>query len=94
MNKKDAFSYASRETFDDSLLSEIEQHIFTVYVIADINRFKDLLDVVDVGAGLLKFGGLAVKIETTGIAYTKEEWHQLNREQEYFPIIFSFCHPN
>ncbi|WP_231687686.1 DUF4261 domain-containing protein [Bacillus sp. CHD6a] len=87
---RDAFSYASRETFDENLLSEIEHHTFTIYVIADSNRFEDLLNVVEVGAGLLRSGGLAVKIETTGVAYTKEEWNQLCTEQEYFPIYSHF----
>lgn len=87
---REAFFYASRETFDDNLLNEIEQHTFTIYVIADSNRFEDLLNVVDVGAGLLRSGGLAVKIETTGIAYTKEEWNQLSTEKEYFPIYSHF----
>lgn len=89
-NLKEAFSYASRDTFDDSLLEEIEQHTFTVYVIANVNGFEGLKEVVDVGAALLKAGGLAVKIETSGIAHTKDGWYQLAENQDYFPIYSHF----
>ena len=87
---KEAFSYASRNTFDGSLLEEIKQHTFTVYVIANVNGLEGLKEVVDVGAALLKAGGLAVKIETSGIAHTKDEWYHLAENQDYFPIYSHF----
>lgn len=90
-NLKEAFSYASRNTFDDNLLNEIEQHTFTVYVTANVNGFEDLKEVVNVGAALLKSGGLAVKIETSGIAHTKDRWYQLVKNQDYFPIYSHFA---
>ncbi|CRK85100.1 DUF4261 domain-containing protein [Neobacillus massiliamazoniensis] len=85
---KEAFSYAG--TFEDSLLDEIEHHTLTVYVIANIKGFEGLKQIVDVGATLLKSGGLAVKIETSGIAHTKDEWFQLLENQDYFPIYSHF----
>jgi len=69
-NLREAFSCASRDTFDESLLEEIERHTLTVYVRANVNGFEGLKEVVDVGAALLKAGGLAVKIETSGIVST------------------------
>lgn len=89
-NLKQAFSYVSRDTFDDYLLDEIEQHTYTVYVIANVNSFEDLKEVVDVGAALLKAGGLAVKIETSGIAHTMDGWYQLVKNQDFFPIYSHF----
>ncbi|MEI5906628.1 DUF4261 domain-containing protein [Bacillus spongiae] len=85
---KEAFSYAG--TFEDNLLDEIGHHTHTVYVIANVNGFEGLKQVVDVGATLLKSGGLAVKVETSGIAHTKDEWYQLLENQEYFPIYSHF----
>jgi hypothetical protein len=85
---KEAFSYAG--AFEDSLLDEIEHHTLTVYVIANINGVEGLKQVVDVGATLLKSGGLAVKIETAGIAHTKDEWYQLLENQDYFLIYSHF----
>ncbi|KIL78857.1 DUF4261 domain-containing protein [Bacillus badius] len=85
---KEAFSYAG--AFQESLLDEIEHHTFTVYVIANINGIEGLKQVVDVGATLLKAGGLAIKIETSGMAHTKDEWYQLLENQDYFPLYSHF----
>ncbi|MGD7053955.1 DUF4261 domain-containing protein [Sutcliffiella horikoshii] len=87
---REAFSYAGRGSFDDSLLDEIEQHTFTVYVIADVKGYKGLKEVLDVGEALLKAGGMAVKIEISGIAHTRDEWLELVQNQDYFPIYSSF----
>lgn len=82
----EAFSYVN----DDQLMKQITNHTFTVYVIATVSDFEELKNVVDVGAGLVKAGGLAVKIETSGTIHTKEEWKELARNQEYFPIYSHF----
>jgi len=89
-NLREAFSCASRDTFDESLLEEIERHTLTVYVRANVNGFEGLKEVVDVGAALLKAGGLAVKIETSGIAHSKDGWFQLVENKDYFPIYSHF----
>jgi hypothetical protein len=86
----EAFLYASRDTFEQSLLDEIEQHTFTLYIIADVNSFEGVKEIVDVGIGLLKAGGLAVKIETAGIAHSKEDWYELQGNTEHFPLYSHF----
>lgn len=85
-----AFNYAGQDSFDDSLLSEIEQHTFTIYVIADVKGFEDIEDIIEAGAALLKAGGLAVKIETTGLAHSKDKWLDLIQDQDYFPVYSHF----
>jgi len=87
---KEAFLYAGRESFPQTLLDSIEQHTFTLYVIADAKGIEDVKDIVDVGVGLLKAGGLAVKLESAGIAHTKEDWFELSSNKEYFPLYSHF----
>lgn len=87
---KEAFSHASKDIFEDKLLAELEQHTMTMYVIAEVSDFEGLKGVVEVGAALLKAGGLAVKIETSGIAHTKEDWYELVENLKYFPIYSHF----
>lgn len=89
-NLKEAFIYASRDTFQQSLLDDIEQHTYTIYVIADVKDIGDVKDVVDVGVGLLKAGGLAVKIESSGVAYTIEDWNELHSNKDVFPLYSHF----
>ena len=89
-NLKETFIYASRDSFQQSLLDEIDQHTYTVYIIADAESVEDVKEVVDVGVGLLKAGGLAVKIESSGVAYTKEDWNELHSNKEIFPLYSHF----
>ncbi|GGI11601.1 DUF4261 domain-containing protein [Gottfriedia solisilvae] len=89
-NLKEAFIYASRDTFQHTLLDNIEHHTFTIYIIADAKSIEDVKEVVDVGVGLLKAGGLAVKIESSGVAYTKEDWNELHSNKDIFPLYSHF----
>lgn len=86
----EAFTYAGKDSFDDSFLSEIEQHTFMIYVIADVKGFEDIKNIIDAGAALLKAEGLAVKIETAGLAHSKDNWFDLIQDQDYFPVYSHF----
>lgn len=89
-NLREAFYYAGRESLPPSLLEELEHHTFTLYVIVAAKDIEDVKNVVDVGVGLLNAGGLAVKIETSGIAHTKENWYKLQENKEHFPLYSHF----
>ncbi|EJQ99843.1 DUF4261 domain-containing protein [Bacillus cereus] len=82
----EAFFYASGERFDEELLRELEKHTYTVYVIAKVDDTERLQEVIDVGMELLNAGGLALKVETAGVAYSKEEWKELAEDKEIFPM--------
>lgn len=87
---KEAFSYASKEAFSEHLLAEIDQHTFTVYIIAEVADFEMVIDLIDAGSAILKAGGMAVKIETAGMAHTKEAWHALKQNPEVIPVYAHF----
>jgi len=89
-NLKDAFIYASRDSFPHSLLGKIDQHTYAIYIIADAKSVEEVKEVVNVGVGLLKAGGLAVKIESSGVAYTKDGWNELHSNKEIFPLYSHF----
>ncbi|RAZ73472.1 DUF4261 domain-containing protein [Planococcus halotolerans] len=85
---KEAF-YDS-EIVDKNLINKIEQHTFIVNLIADVNGLEGIKEAIDACSALLNAGGLAVKVETAGLIYSKEEWFQLFRNQEPFPIYSHF----
>ena len=87
---KEAFSYASKGAFPDRLLTEIDQHTYTVYIIAEVSDFEAVINLIDAGAALLKAGGLAVKIETAGMAHTKEAWQTLQKNPDIIPVYAHF----
>ncbi|WP_044639792.1 DUF4261 domain-containing protein [Risungbinella massiliensis] len=89
-NLSRAFSIAGRGNLPPYLLEEIDQHTCTVYLIAKSNGVESTKDLLDVTAGLLRAGGIAVKIEAPGLAYTKEEWYELTRTKEDAAIYLHF----
>ncbi|WP_242524613.1 DUF4261 domain-containing protein [Metabacillus sp. cB07] len=87
-NLCNAFNNASRESLSKDLLAKINNHTHTLYVITDVRDIEDVINVIDVGAGLLKAGGIAVKIENSGVALSKEIWLELQNNHE-FSLIYS-----
>ncbi|CAH0230728.1 hypothetical protein SRABI96_02669 [Peribacillus sp. Bi96] len=87
---KETFSYASKGAFSESLLEEINDHTFTVYIIADISDTGNVTDLIDAGAAILRAGGLAVKIETAGIAHSKMDWLQLHHNPDILSVYAHF----
>jgi hypothetical protein len=73
-NLKNAFSIAGRGRLTEEDLDAIGSHTFTLYVVAQggsIDAATRLLHAVN---GLLKSGGLAVKVESTGTARRADQW--------------------
>ncbi|MGE7879290.1 DUF4261 domain-containing protein [Peribacillus muralis] len=87
---KETFSYASKGNFPESLLEEINKHTFTVYILADISGTGTVADLIDAGAAILRAGGMAVKIETTGLAHSKEDWLKLHQSPDILSVYAHF----
>lgn len=78
---KQAFEYAGQGKFTEEELDAIGKHKHTVYIVCgepfaspereDLAAARSLLEL---GAFMLDAGGLAVKIECTGVAHTADRW--------------------
>lgn len=55
-NLKEAFIYAGGDSFEESLLEEIDTHTYIVYIFANKNSLEGLKEIIDVGTALLKAG--------------------------------------
>ncbi|CAG7652764.1 hypothetical protein PAESOLCIP111_06622 [Paenibacillus solanacearum] len=88
-----AFTYASQGRFPDELISEIDNHTYTLYVIGDSGSINEVRKISNVITGLLKSGGIAVKIENSGIAHSFEDWISMNSEEisELFNSFVTFA---
>ncbi|WP_045519970.1 DUF4261 domain-containing protein [Neobacillus niacini] len=89
-NLSETFKYACRGSISKEVLVEVDNHTYTLYVITDVKDIQDVKNVVDLGVGLLKAGGIAVKIENSGLAHSKEDWLELQNNPEYFPLYSHF----
>ena len=53
---REAFLYASGGRFEEDLLSKLEKHTYTVYIIANVQNMQELKEVIEVGNGVLDAG--------------------------------------
>jgi hypothetical protein len=69
-----AFRVAGAGWIDDAMLETIARHTRTLYLIGPGGTPELALEMMKVTAQLLNAGGLALKVETAGVAHSKETW--------------------
>lgn len=75
-NLKNAFSIAGRGRLTDSDLEAIDSHTFTIYLASEGGSVEAAKKLLHAGNALLKSGGLAVKIDSTGTAHRADQWEE------------------
>ncbi len=95
---KKAFSIAGRGRLTNEDLDAIDSHTFTLYLAAEGGSVEAAKKLLHAGSALLKSGGLAVKVESTGTAHRANQWeafcaneHHGNLLQAYVTYIGSNC---
>lgn len=73
-NLKNAFVLAGRERLTENDLENIEQHNFTLYLVADGGSFDSAKKLLHAANAILKAGGIAVKVESAGTAHSASQW--------------------
>lgn len=73
-NLKKAFSFAGRGRLTEEDLEAIGAHTFTLYLVAPGGSVEAARNSLHAANGLLKAGGLAVKIESSGTAHSAGQW--------------------
>jgi len=69
-----AFRSAGRHWMTDDNEKKIGQHSLVLYLVADGGSHERAKAAMLAAAALLRAGGYAVKVETSGIAHAKEDW--------------------
>lgn len=76
---------AGRGALSAADLDNIERHTHTVYLIGDGGSFENARTLMRAAQALLRCGGLAVKVESAGLAHTAEHWNQLT-DDDWLPV--------
>lgn len=73
----DAFRAAGQGRLSPELLEAIDRHTFTIYVVSEERGLAAARSLLRLAAFLLDAGGLAVKVESSGISHTPDRWRYL-----------------
>jgi len=88
---REAFEIVGGGQIPSEDLDQIEQHTFTLYLIGPGEKNADYLrSMMRATMGLLKAGGLGVKIESTGISHSKVRWAELLERDPLLGVLFGF----
>jgi hypothetical protein len=83
---EEAFQYAGGGKFKRKQLKEIRKHTHILFLMTNESGVSVAKELINAGKGLLNAGGIAVKVETVGIAFSKEEWEELDQNVDEFSI--------
>jgi hypothetical protein len=85
-----AFEIAGGGTLPESELIAIDQHAFTAYLSTDGGSFDNARKLMYAAKALLKCGGIAPKIESTGVAYPASRWNELTDDESPLAVMNAF----
>ena len=87
---KISYTYCGRKTFTDQDIAAVDRHTFTVYIIGEAGTPELARELIKAGGTLLNAGGIAVKIESSGIAHLKKDWMYFVKNDELIDLYKAF----
>ncbi|MBX7225460.1 MAG: hypothetical protein K1X55_05480 [Chitinophagales bacterium] len=80
---KESYRWAGMvNQISDEFLNEIDKHNYVIYLSAETGNTESAKSIAEAGKSILKSGGLGIKVETTGKAFTKDHWFELLNDFE------------
>lgn len=72
---KESFRVAGRVTeISDEILEEVADHKYVIYISGETGNFEEAEQIARTGMAVLNAGGIALKIESAGIAFSRNMW--------------------
>ena len=87
---QEAFRIAGGGHISPETLVAIGKHQFTLYVLSAGASVGEAKDMIKVGEALLGSGGLAVKVESSGVAHSAERWRAMTNSEDLFDLYTAF----
>jgi hypothetical protein len=89
-NLRNAFSIAGRGNLTAEDLDAIASHTFILYILTEGGSVDAARRALHAANGLLKAGGLAVKVESTGMAHRVDQWAEFCANEHLGNLIKAY----
>ena len=86
----EAFRIAGGGRIADAELDAIAAHRHTLYCLSSGVSLETARQMLKFGVGLLDAGGLAIKVESSGVAHSAARWRKLAASGDLFDIYTAF----
>lgn len=87
---KISYAYCGRRTFTDKDVQAVDKHTYTVYIIGESGSPALAYELVKAGGAVLNAGGIAVKIESSGVAHLKKDWLNFIKKDDNLELYKAF----
>lgn len=89
-NLVEAFTFASNNSFEANILDEINNNKYVIYLVSENISIETARFMIQATSILLKAGGVAVKVETAGVAHTASNWFALENSKELIALYYAY----
>lgn len=80
---RESFKWAGMVNgISEDFLNEIDKHKYVIYLSSETGDLESAKAIAEAGKAILKAGGIGLKVETTGKAFTKKHWFDLLNDFE------------
>jgi hypothetical protein len=80
---KESFKFAGMvNRISEEFLNKVDKHSYVIYLSAETGDLESAKSIADTANAILKSGGIGIKVETTGKAFTSEHWTELLNDFE------------
>jgi hypothetical protein len=86
----EAFTIANRGSIDEATIRAIAKHTFTAYIIGPGGSLDAARSIMSAAVGVLHAGGLAVKVESAGVAHSSEQWKALTTTADAEALYYAY----
>jgi len=87
---REAFQAAGGGRIDDAMLDDIDEHTFTLYLSHPGGSFESASELMAAVTAVLDSGGMAVKVESSGIAHAANIWRELAATESPLDLMTAF----
>jgi hypothetical protein len=90
LNLTDTFKLAGQDKLDASTLQQIDQHQQVIYLTSSSTGYASCRQIAQLAQVILQVGGIAIKVESAGIAHYKDKWLANYNSDDVFDIYSLF----
>ncbi|MDY8025228.1 DUF4261 domain-containing protein [Paenibacillus polymyxa] len=86
----EAFEVAGNGSFKRKHIDQLNEHKSIIYLFGEGGSIEKVLDIMEAASAVLHAGGIAVNVESSGRASTKEEWLEITSSRDIAQVFTAF----
>ena len=87
---QEAFRIAGGGRITPEVLDAIGRHRFMLHVLSNGGSVVEAREMMQIGEALLNSGGLAVSVESSGVAHSEERWREIANSENWYDFYSAF----